>query len=54
MKFLQVIIKSMACSLYFFVKKLDKIKINDVFLRNNLTFEQKFLNNLIEKIEKRN
>ena len=40
----------MACSMYFFVKKLDKIKINDVFLRNNLTFEQ----NLIEKIEKRN
>ena len=45
----------MACSMGFFVKKLDKIKINyDVFLRNDLTFEQKFLNNLIEKVEKRN
>ena len=39
----------------FLVEKLDKIKINDdVFLRNDLTFEQKFLNNLIEKVEKRN
>ena len=39
----------------FLVKKLDKIKINDdVFLRNDLTFERKFLNNLIKKIEKRN
>ena len=39
----------------FLVKKLDKIKINDdVFLRNDLTVEEKFLNNLIEKIEKRN
>ena len=45
----------MACSMDFLVKKLDKIKINDdVFLRNDLTFEQKFLNYLIEKIEKRN
>ena len=55
MKFLQVIIKNMACSMDFLVKKLDKIKINDdVLLRNDLTFEQKFLNYLIEKIEKRN
>ena len=45
----------MACSMNFLVKKLDKIKINDdVFLSNDLTVEEKFLNNLIEKIEKRN
>ena len=45
----------MACIMNFLVKKLDKIKINDdVFLRNDLTVEEKFLNNLIEKIEKRN
>ena len=45
----------MACSMDFLVKKLDKIKINDdVLLRNDLTFEHKFLNYLIEKIEKRN
>ena len=43
----------MAHSMDFLVKKLDKIKINDdVFLGNDLTFEQKFLNKLIEKIEK--
>ena len=36
----------------FLVKKLDKIKINDdVFYGNDLTFEQKFLNKLIERIE---
>ena len=33
-------------------KKLDIIKINeDVFLGNDLTFEQRFLNKLIEKNE---
>ena len=33
-------------------KKLDEIKINkDVFLGNYLTFEQRFLNKLLEKIE---
>ena len=33
----------MAHSMDFLVKKLDKIKINDdVFLGNDLTFEQKF------------
>ena len=37
----------------FLVKNLDKIKNNDdVFLGNNLTFEQIFLNMLLEKIEK--
>ena len=42
----------MAHSMDFLVKKLDKIKINDdVFLGNDLTFEQNFLNKLIEKIE---
>lgn len=51
-EFFQVIIKNMACSMDFLLKKLDKIKINDdVFLWNDLTFEQKYLNKLIEKIE---
>ena len=48
MSFFQVITKNMA------TKKLDKIKINeDVFLGNDLTFEQRFLNKLIEKIEQK-
>ena len=34
------------------MRKLDKIKTNDdVFLGNDLTFEKKKLNKLIEKIE---
>ena len=36
----------------FVVEKLDRIKINDdAFLGDDLTFEQKNLNKLIEKIE---
>ena len=42
----------MAHSMDFLVKELDKIKINDdVFFGNDSTFERKFLNELIEKIE---
>ena len=42
----------MACSMDFVVEKLDRIKINDdAFLGDDLTFEQKNLNKLIEKIE---
>ena len=42
----------MAHSMDFWVKELDKIKINDdVFFGNDSTFERKFLNELIEKIE---
>ena len=52
MIFSQVIIKHMACSMDFVVEKLDRIKINDdAFLGDDLTFEQKNLNKLIEKIE---
>ena len=42
----------MVCDTGLLTKKLDIIKINeDVFLGNDLTFEQRFLNKLIEKIE---
>ena len=52
MNFFQVMIKNMACNMDLLTKKLDEIKINeDVFLGNDLTFEQRFLNKLIEKIE---
>ena len=52
MNFFQVIIKNMVCNMDLLTKKLDEIKINeDVFLGDDLTFEQRFLNKLIEKIE---
>ena len=42
----------MACNMGLLTKKLDEIKINeDVFLGNDLTFEQRVLNKLTEKIE---
>ena len=42
----------MVCDMGLLTKKLDIIKINeDVFLGNDLTFEQRFLNKLIEKNE---
>ena len=48
MNFFQVILKNMAYNMDLLTKKLDKIKINeDVFLGNDLTFEQGFLNKLI-------
>ena len=43
----------MACSVDFLTKKLEEIKISDdVFLGNDLSCENKFLNSLIEKMEK--
>ena len=43
----------MACSVDFLTKKLEEIKISDdVFLGNDLSYENKFLNSLIEKMEK--
>ena len=43
----------MASSLDFLTKKLEEIKISDdVFLGNDLSYENKFLNSLIEKMEK--
>ena len=48
MNLFQVILKNMACNMDLLTKKLNKIKINeDVFLGNDLTFEQRFLNKLI-------
>ena len=48
MNFFQVILKNMAYNMDLLTKKLDEIKINeDVFLGNDLTFEQRFLNKLI-------
>ena len=43
----------MACSVDFLTKKLEEIKISDdVFLGNDLSYENKFLKSLIEKMEK--
>ena len=45
--------RNMACSVDFLTKKLEEIKISDnVFLGNDLSYENKFLNSLIEKMEK--
>ena len=42
----------MACSVDFLTKKLEQIKISDdIFFGNDLSYEEKFVNNLIEKIE---
>ena len=43
----------MACSVDFLTKKLEEIKISDdVSLGNDLSYEEKFINNLIKKIQK--
>ena len=43
----------MVCSIDFLTKKLEEIKISDdVFLGNELSYEEKFINNLIKKIVK--
>ena len=42
----------MACSVDFLSKKLEEIKISDdIFLGNDLSYEEKILNSVIEKIE---
>ena len=42
----------MACSVDFLTKKLEEIKISeDIFLGKDLSYEEKFLNSVIEKIE---
>ena len=42
----------MACSVDFLTKKLEEIKISDdIFLGNDLSYEEKILNSVIEKIE---
>ena len=41
----------MACSVEFLTKKLEEIKISDdIFLGNDLSYEEMFLNSVIEKI----
>ena len=43
----------MACSVDVLTKKLEEIKIgDDVFLGNDLSYEENFINDLIKKIEK--
>ena len=42
----------MACSVDFLTKKLEEIKISDdIFLGNDLSYEEKFLNSVIEYFE---
>ena len=42
----------MACGVEFLMKKLEEIKISDdIFLGNDLSYEEKFLNSVIKKIE---
>ena len=42
----------MACSVDFLTKKLEEIKISDdIFFGNDLSYEEKFVNNVTEKIE---
>ena len=43
----------MACSIEFLTKKMEKIKItDDIFLGNDLSYKEKFLNSVIEKFGK--
>ena len=51
MIFFSVMIKNMACSVEFLTKKLEEIKISDdIFLGNDLSYEEMFLYSVIEKI----
>ena len=44
----------MVCNVAFLTRKLEEIKIsNDVFLRNDLSNEKKFLNQLIENFQQK-
>ena len=48
--FFQVIIRNMAQSMGLLTEKMQEIKIkDDIFLGNNLSFEQKFLNHVVNK-----
>ena len=43
----------MACSIEFLTEKMEEIKITDgIFLGNDLSYEEKFLNSVIEKFGK--
>ena len=53
MTFFQVTIKNMACSIEFLTEKMEEIKITDgIFLGNDLSYEENFLNSVIEKFGK--
>ena len=53
MIFFQVLIKDMACSIEFLVEKMEEVKIaDDIFLENDLSYEENFLNRVIEKFGK--
>ena len=44
----------MACSVDFLTKKLEEIKISDdIFLGNDLSYEEKYLNSVIEYFEQK-
>ena len=50
MTFFQVTIKNMGCSIKFLTEKMEEIKITDgIFLGNDLSYEENFLNSVIEK-----
>ena len=50
MTFFQVTIKNMASSIEYLTEKMEEIKIiNDIFLGNDLSYEENFLNSVIEK-----
>ena len=53
MTFFQVTIKNMACSIEFLTEKVEEIKItDDIFLGNDLSYEENFLNSAIENFGK--
>ena len=53
MTFFQVTIKNMACSIEFLTEKMKEIKIADgIFPGNDLSYEENFLNSVIEKFGK--
>ena len=53
MTFFQVTIKNMACSIEFLTEKMEEIKItDDIFFGNDLSYEENFLNSVIEKFGK--
>ena len=53
MTFFQVTIKNMACSMEFLTEKMEEIKIaDDIFPGNDLSYEENFLNSVIEKFGK--
>ena len=51
--FFQVIVRNIAQSMELLTEKMEDIKIkDDIFLGNDLSFEQKFLNHIVNKCSK--